>query len=104
VEQVRNDADPELRPGLMDVDFSGNYPAYTMVRADTDGHIWVREYQGSPDASTEQWTVLSPDGEWLGTVEAPRTVSVAELGPDYMLALVRDDLGLENVRMYRLRR
>jgi len=104
VEQVRNDDDPEVRQGLREIEFPRSYPAYTMVRADTDGNIWVREYPDSPDAPVEEWTVFSAEGEWLGGVELPKTVAVIEIGRDYVLASVRDDLDIESVRMYRLRR
>ena len=48
--------------------------------------------------------VFRPDGRYLGTVKMPHGLDKVEIGPDYVLGVTRDDLGVEFVRMFRLDR
>ena len=70
----------------------------------------VREVSGPDEA---RWTipaptglhdVFRPDGVYLGTVKLPHDLRIAEIGPDYVLGMARDDLDVEYVRMYGLDR
>lgn len=48
--------------------------------------------------------VFRPDGVYLGTVKLPRDLQITEIGPDYILGIVRDELGIQYVWMYGLDR
>ena len=48
--------------------------------------------------------VFRSDGRYLGTVRMPHGLEKDEIGPDYVLGVTRDDLGVEFVRMFRLDR
>ena len=48
--------------------------------------------------------VFRPDGIYLGTVKLPHDLRRIEIGPDYVLGVARDELGIEHVRMYGLDR
>lgn len=56
----------------------------------------MRSYSGLHD-------VFRPDGRYLGTVMMPRLDKV-EIGTDYVLGVMRDDLGVEFVKMFDLDR
>ncbi|MYG81647.1 MAG: hypothetical protein F4187_07750 [Gemmatimonadetes bacterium] len=48
--------------------------------------------------------VFRPDGVYLGTVKLPHDLREVEIGPDYVLGVARDELGMEHVRVYGLDR
>jgi hypothetical protein len=51
-----------------------------------------------------QWSVLEPNGRWLGLVSLPADLDVKEIGVDYVLAVVTDEFGVEYVRLYSIER
>ena len=79
------------------------YPAYRSIRADREGRIWLEDSRG-PGDETRWWTVFSPEGHALGRVRMPDGFTVFEIGSDYVLGLVRDELEVERVRLHRLTR
>jgi len=80
------------------------YPAFAAeLHVDADLHLWVRE--STPRGTQESvWSVFSSEGELLGSVGLPVQVRLLDLGIDYLLVLRRDDLDVEYVELYRLRR
>jgi hypothetical protein len=50
-----------------------------------------------------RWKVFEPEGTLLGTVEVP-AVAVHQIGPDFVLAVGADELGVERVQLYGLER
>jgi hypothetical protein len=80
------------------------YPAYAPdIRVDDDLNLWVRESSRVGRQSSE-WSVFSASGEFLGTVLMPPGIDVLDIGTDYVLGLQRDELGVEYVRKFPLRR
>ncbi len=78
-------------------------PAFDQFVADGEHYLWVGPYRPEP-GPTVAWTIVDIDGPILGTVEVPRNLRILEVGADYILGSVRDDLGVETVRLYRLER
>jgi hypothetical protein len=80
------------------------YPAYAPdIRVDDDLNLWVRESSRVGQQSSE-WSVFSVAGEFLGTVLMPPGIDVLDIGADYVLGLQRDEMGVEYVRKFQLRR
>lgn len=80
-------------------------PVFGPVLADPEGNLWVSEYRPSwAEDGPTVWTVLDPDGRWLGTVTTPPGLQLYEVGRDYVLGRRTDDLGVEHVEMYGLER
>ena len=48
--------------------------------------------------------VFRPDGVYLGTVKLPHDLGISEIGPDYILGTVRDEVDIQYVWMYGLDR
>jgi hypothetical protein len=93
--------------------FSRIVPAFLTFQVSQDGYVWTQEYQIErsmlllravfpPRIEPVRWTVFDPDGTQLGDVEIPVGFSISEIGDDYILGVFRDDLGVEQVRMYSL--
>ena len=83
--------------------FPTTFPAFADLMKDPDGNLWVLDYS-RPGDDTRRWTVFSPEGRALGTVETPASLSVREIGRDYVLGVWQDELDVEHVRLYALRR
>lgn len=50
------------------------------------------------------WTVFDPGGRIQGLVETPPGLDVLEIGADYVLGRVTDELGVEYVHVWALDR
>jgi hypothetical protein len=77
-------------------------PAYRLFTTDVEGNLWVQAFQFSDETGPVKWTVFTPDGVRLGDVETPRDVWIFEIGADYVLGRLRDDLDVEYVQLYDL--
>ena len=81
------------------------HPAYRGARSDAAGYLWVREYDFPfEERPAPLWTVFDPDGRMLGLLETPRGLSVNEIGEDYILGVARDELRVERVQLWPLKR
>ncbi|MDT8368273.1 MAG: hypothetical protein RQ745_03640 [Longimicrobiales bacterium] len=45
---------------------------------------------------------FDPEGRWLGTVEFPEDVRLHQAGPDWVLGVRTDDLGIAWIERYRI--
>lgn len=79
-------------------------PLYSDLRVDPDGVIWLARYT-VPSGRGDLW-YLVPFGVTgpIATVHLPRPARLLEVGADYLLALVKSELGEESIALYRLRR
>lgn len=79
------------------------FPAFSEIVADLSGNLWVQEYQ-MPGETAVVWTVFDPDGRIQGLIEIPHGLEVFEIGEEYVLGRVRDELGVEYVQVWPLSR
>ncbi|HRP07495.1 MAG TPA: hypothetical protein PLL69_03315 [Gemmatimonadales bacterium] len=82
------------------------YPAHDRVVTDERGAIWLREDIGPQRGEREarRWTVLDPDGRWLGFVTTPARFQVQQITRDRMIGVWRDGNDVEHLQVYRLDR
>ena len=96
------------------------YPSESALVVDTEGYLWVREWSRSESGRADQWSVFGPDGRWLGVIPDSPSEPGGEysrhpghcrlwgspcwIGSDFFLEVRRDDLGVERVEGYRIRR
>ena len=78
-------------------------PSTERILVDGEDNIWALRYR-LPWQSEYQWDVLSRDGAWLGTVTTPASLTVYQVGADFVLGVHRDSLGVHSVRMHALGR
>lgn len=78
-------------------------PAFDQLVVDSDRDLWVRDFSWQ-DEESANWRVFAPDGRLVASVETPSRFEVHEIGPDWMLGIWQDDLGVESVRLYPLDR
>ena len=92
------------------------YSAVASILVSPEGLLWVKEWSASESGLPDQWSVFSPDGRWLGVLPFPPNPAAPDLqmcgrqstpcwvGRDYFLVVRRDELGVERVEGYRIRR
>ncbi len=87
------------------VPLAEHFPAFSTILADNTGHLWVREY-GYPqeEGMVPIWTVFDPSGHVLGYIETPAGLRVQQIGEDYILGHIEDELGVEYVQVWPLER
>jgi hypothetical protein len=83
-----------------DIPIPETMPAYGRLIGDADGNLWVQEYRTTDEP--EQWAVFDPSGQFLGIVDMPEPGRVTEIGSDYVLGIWRDEMDVEQVRLYEL--
>lgn len=70
-------------------------------RVDPGGYLWTMDKRRS---DTSEWSVYSPEGHWLGTLEMPLP-RVTWIGEDIVVGVQTDPVtGVETVEGYRLNR
>lgn len=74
-------------------------PAYSRLVVATDRNVWVQ--RSAPDAV---WEVFGQDRAWLGRVDMPTGFIPTHVTATRLAGVWRDDLHVEHVRVYRLRR
>ncbi|NQU44825.1 hypothetical protein HQ520_16165 [bacterium] len=106
LEQDRRDA---LKRSFRDGPVNDSLPAFRLLVVDAEANLWVENWAGA-GMRTESFSVFSPEGEWLGDVTVPTGLSwlrgsrtnPIEIGSDYVLGVWEGDLGVQQVRLYRL--
>lgn len=84
----------ELRP-------PAHFPLIDQIHADSEDRLWVRTFRGYGSAQAT-WLIVGQDGKTLADAILPRNLQPLEIGPDYLLGLSRDTVGVETVGLYRV--
>ena len=105
LEEYVASAPPERRSGLrasMEAQpVPERLPAYGPVASDPRGNLWLGEWARGPSG---HWTVLGADGGWLGDVTLPEGLIVHQVGADWILGVETDEVDVEYVVLYNLRK
>lgn len=91
------------RAGTM-IDFPDRFPAFDRLMADSEGYLWIRDYEVPWDPAPSVWRVFREDGPATALVRTPHDFTVYQIGADFVLGTSRDSLGVYYVDMLRLRR
>ena len=81
-------------------------PPYDQLIVDETGAVWLRDDVGPVrrDTVAHRWTVRDSRGRWLGAVVTPSRFVVHQVTKDKVVGVWTDEDGVEQVRIYRLRR
>jgi hypothetical protein len=88
---------------LQEAPYPEKTPAFGSILLDEEGSLWVQEYP-MPGTAQTAWSVLDAGGAVLARVEIPRTLEIYQIGPDFVLGRARDELDVEQVQLFSLRR
>ena len=89
-----------LFEGMTLVEF---FPAFSALHSDPRDYLWVQEYR-FPEQDENVWTVFDTHGRVQGFVETPPDLEISEIGEDYILGTMTDELGVERVQLWPLDR
>ena len=78
-------------------------PLFSSPSADDEGRVWLPSYQaGGELTAVPPYTVIGPDGVWLGVVEAPPTFRLLDVAGGLVLGVELDEMDVESVVVYEL--
>ena len=77
-------------------------PLFGSPFADADGNVWLPSYRPAYPEEGSPYTVISPDGAWLGQVDTPPRFRILDVTGGLVLGVLRDEMDLENVVVYGL--
>lgn len=78
------------------------FPAFADLRIDDRDRLWAQVYP-RPDAEQVEWLVFER-GRWIARLRVDPAFALRAIEGDYVIGVWRDDLGVEFVRLYRVRR
>ncbi len=92
-----------IRQNRQDMPVPGVHPAYGEIYADVLGWLWVEDYR-LPGNDVPTFTIFDGEGRLAGSITLPEGLRVLEIGEDYLIGLLRDELEVEHVAVYGLTR
>lgn len=93
--RIRAMHDARIRPQLQ--------PRFDQLLAGVDGELWVRRFNVD-SAGPSTFLVVSRGGSIVGSLTLPPRLAPQQIGADFLLAVQKDDDGVEQVVEYPLRR
>lgn len=96
VQRVGPERRAAVRREVESLEWPSSVPAYTDLRVDPEGIVWLKAYRVSSE-EPERWSLLAPDRGYLGDLTFSKGRTLLEIGADYVLLLQRDDLDVESV-------
>lgn len=76
------------------------FPVFEDLAVDSLGRVWVKEYPQTTSRENAVWLVIEGEGQATATVQLPENVRPMQIGRNYILGLVRDELEVQSVREY----
>jgi hypothetical protein len=96
----RRQAEEDLKA----IPFPDSFPAYRNFRVDREGVLWVQAYVPTGSATSVTWSTFDREGRWITDIQLPAAWQITDIGRDYIVAVETNELDVEQVRTYRLRR
>ena len=93
----------EIRSRFRDMPSPERVPPYQIMVVDALGFLWIGEYL-LPGESARTYTIVDGDGRAVGRVTMPVRTAPLDIGRDYVLGLTRDELDVEQLTVWTLRR
>lgn len=90
------------RDAIAEMPRNRTMPVFSEFVADATGSVWLREFGRREETAT--WHVVSPDGAPPVSIRLPGPFRPTDIGAEYLLGVWTDELGVEHVRLYPLRR
>lgn len=81
---------------------SDEFPTLGDLMPTTGGGVWVQEFRRPGRDGPLAWKIFDAEGVLVGTVRIPAEMRILEIGHDHLVAVERDELDVEHVRVYGL--
>lgn len=79
-------------------------PPFQSLQVDEVGWIWAELYHWDRTRPSGEWMIFDPEGRARGTLRTPEGLRIQRIGRDFLLGVHSDELGVEEVRRYAIRR
>ena len=91
----------------LDEPYPATLPSFHQLHVDPDGNLWAaqRRYGAGDDGRSSgmlDYFVFGPDGRHLGVIALPDNLQAYQIGRDYILGVVRDELDVQFVHLYEI--
>lgn len=100
--------DPDRPEAIIDMDLARwrfNHdepePLFTTIFGDDEGRAWLWHWE-MPCHNRLRFTVIGPDGTWLGAFEPPDGFELLGVAGRHALVVVKDEMDVESVAVYEL--
>jgi hypothetical protein len=103
IPELQPDRRPEAERMIAALALPPTLPAYSSVRVDNTGNIWVGEYRHD-SAPASRYLVFDPNGEFLSVVAMPGRFVPMAITRDRIWGLVTDSLDVQSVAAYEIDR
>lgn len=81
----------------------GPMPLFGRPFGDLEGRVWLPSWRpGAAREGPSRYTVISADGAWLGTVDAPPGLRILDVAHGLVLGVERDETDVESVVVYEM--
>ena len=83
-------------------------PAYSHLLVLDDGTLWIGQWDGImwlprlPGHPGKRWDVFDPSGNRVRQVTIPSNMRLLDAGDDWVLVVVRDNLGVQTLAVYEM--
>ena len=82
--------------------YPSHLPTFERLLVDPEGNVWAGQRQYGSGGELNEFFVFGADGRHLGVVEVPADLWVFQVGTDFILGRVRDDLEVEYIHRYHI--
>jgi hypothetical protein len=93
----------EIRERISEMPVPETMPAFGGLHVDELGYLWVERFR-SPEDHVPTFDIFQGEGTLVARAILPVEAEVLQIREDEILTLYRDDLGVEYLRLYSLRR
>ena len=101
-DRVEGGSPDEVIERALSAPYPPHLPTFESLHVDPEGNIWAGQRRYGPGDDMTDFFVFAKDGRYLGIVEVPATLSVLQIGSDFILAHSSDDLDVQYVHLYRI--
>ncbi len=92
------------RASMEEIPAPESLPVFSEVLDDPMGNVWVRLFQLPSETGPTPWAVFDSGGVLLGRVHTPEGLQVYQIGTDVVIGSREDELEVEHVEVWGLRR
>lgn len=100
------EAVPRYARNFADASYKETLPLFGSAFVDGDQRLWVSEWSFPTTSSSQppprRWSVFSPEGIWLGDLEAPDGLRILDSRGDIVLGIWRDDLDVQYIQLHHI--
>jgi hypothetical protein len=92
---------PDYERWFAEVPFPAHKPSFQALATDIAGRLWV-QLSTAGEGDHDRWLVFDPDGQLAAEVEVPAGLRLLDIGEGHVLAVWKDELDVEYVRLHQL--